>query len=231
MENKVSLGVVSRPVSESEKLGYGKWKMTAKVIHREILCFLSDDLENSICFWSFWAFSHSKGRSIYDLKEFPGQIVSVWHKKMFHIWIRIGKQHVLLNHWFEKRKIKFKPKFLKPSPVSITLQIWKKKKKIFLEIHSQKLNSYLFFFSECYRRICSTRIRGLTQEELGVSGARGSIAEKKPTGFINEAAAMQQARGSPTPNGKGEKASEEISSRRWNCFKPNTSEHINWGFI
>lgn len=134
MENDVSLGVVSRPVSESEKLVYRRWKMTAKVIHREILCLLSDDLENSIYFWSFWAFSHSKGRSIYDLKEFPGQIVSVWHKKkMFQIWIRIGKQHVLLNCWFEKRK----NKFWKPSLVSITLQIWKKNKKFFRNTFSK----------------------------------------------------------------------------------------------
>lgn len=35
---------------------------------------------------------------------------------------------------------------LKPSLVSITLQIWKKKNKIFLEIHFQNLNSYLFIF-------------------------------------------------------------------------------------
>ena len=44
MKSEVSLGVVSRPVPESEELVYRRWKTTAKVIQRAILCFLSDDL-------------------------------------------------------------------------------------------------------------------------------------------------------------------------------------------
>ena len=78
---------------------------------------------------------------------------------------------------------------------------------------------YLFFaefyaFAECYWRVRSTRIRGLTQEELGVVGTRGSIPGRKPTGFLNEATVMQPARGSSTPKGKGGAALEETSSRR-----------------
>lgn len=44
VKTEVSLGVVSRPVPEGEELAYRRWKKTAKVIQRAILCFLSDDL-------------------------------------------------------------------------------------------------------------------------------------------------------------------------------------------